>query len=149
MNLLRLIQEIIKEGKQVGLLYHYTTPSAWWEIQDCDCLMAAEVPPFEKTEPFISTTRNKNFHKTEGFDLGLGYGATPIIRLTLDGNKLSQRFKISPHAYFTDTSDGPRTPNDVYYTDEYEERIYTKVIQGLEKNGYLLAHDDLSSEIED
>lgn len=126
--------KLIFEAKAVGLLYHYTTPGAWWEMKDCDCLRAGGNPPFEKTPPFISTTRNKNFHNLPSFDTGLGLSSSgpPTIRLTLDGTKLSQKYKIRPHSYFTGPpSDDPYTPNDKYYLDEYEERIYASKIPNL------------------
>jgi hypothetical protein len=131
--------ELIFEAKAVGLLYHYTTPGAWWEIQDCDCLKASVDTPFDEKE-FISTSRNKNLHRLPSFqNLGLSSGRQePTIRLTLDGTKLSEKYKIRPHRYFQAV--GPMRSK----LDEYEERIYTRVIPNL--SAYLSDWSDIGNE---
>ena len=106
MNINEEINEIrkmmgINESKQVGTLYHYTKLDSLKSIIDDGILMGT---------PSLSFTRDKNFHKSYR-DIGAGYGKGLIaVRLTVDGNKLSNRYKIEPYA-------------DLYYekgTDRFE-----------------------------
>ena len=96
----------LNESKQVGTLYHYTKLGPLKDIVDSGVLMGT---------PSLSFTRDKNFHKSYR-DIGAGYGKGLLaVRLTVDGDKLSNRYKIEPHA-------------DIYYDKgtsnfEAEERI--------------------------
>jgi hypothetical protein len=96
----------LNESKQVGTLYHYTKFGPLKNIVDSGVLMGT---------PSLSFTRDKNFHKSYR-DIGAGYGKGPLaVRLTVDGDKLSNRYKIEPHA---DIHYGKGT-----YDFEAEERI--------------------------
>jgi hypothetical protein len=103
-----LIQNLL-EAKQVGTIYHFTTPKNVLDILSSNELAAM---------PDISFTRNKNYLNEPG-SYGKGFS---LIRLSIDGDKLSQNYKISPfHNYekFNKKS------------DEYEEKIFRKDL----KNG--------------
>jgi hypothetical protein len=94
------------EAKQVGTIYHFTTPKNVLDILSSNKLTAPD-------KPDISFTRNKNYLNDPG-SYGKGFS---LVRLSIDGDKLSQNYKISPfHNYekFDKTS------------DEYEERIFRK-----------------------
>lgn len=154
-SLLNLVKEHIKEAKQVGFLYHYTSPETLKKIEECDCLKAGLAMPTSlpgsprktshklDSSKGISTTRNKNLHKLDYFtslELGLDEFDTPFIRLTLDGDLISQRYETKPFRYyFTDIS--PVKPRK----DEFEERIMTEHIPNLSR--YLVRVDNIIDEI--
>lgn len=113
--------KMIKEGKQIGYLYHYTSLENLLNILKWDVMRATDGSKVDYGELekgyFISFTRNKNFHKVNKMFGELG------VRITFDGDKLSNRYKIKPNQYMgreKKTSRG-RGPGD--YT-ESEERLY-------------------------
>lgn len=98
------------EKKQVGIIYHFTDIFALKDITEnwsnwTPSLKFTEDDFYDDNSFFISTTRK--------FDFKWG-----PIRLTLDGNKISDKYQIAPVSYFS------KKPNDVK-TDprQFEERI--------------------------
>ena len=88
------IQENITESKQVGTLYHYTSAEGLKGILQSNSIKASEEYYLGNDLYFVSFTRNKNFHKKDSaFDVSMDY------RIALDGNKLSNKYKITPFAY--------------------------------------------------
>jgi hypothetical protein len=89
------------ESKQVGIIYHYTTFNSGLKILQSNQLKSGEAADSIKTNPIfaISFTRDKRFHDNHvvGFEES-SFGNTPQLRLTLDGNKLSNRFKVQPYS---------------------------------------------------
>jgi hypothetical protein len=134
---------ILTEFKQVGLLYHYTSVKKLYSIKECNCLRGSmePVPGREVTATrSISTTRNKNLHKLHYFfNLGIGPSSSKdfLLRLTLDGDLISNRYKIVPYSHFLDKENK--------YKDEYEERILTPLLTDLDK--YLIDVKDVTSEV--
>ena len=134
-KLVDILKEIT-EGKQVGILYHNTHIKNAIQIiktnkiktfldtkhiftdyrnkpEDFIFMMGHPVHKNYlegKTKAFISFTRNKNYRRVEN-----------NIQFILDGDKLSENYKISPYSHF-----GGRS------YDEMEERIY-KDINNLNK----------------
>lgn len=103
-------KQYLAEAKQVGILYHFTTPAYF------DMLSSAE---HQKTTlgvgtPFVlygsrgvSFTRNYGLAgKTGDVSLTTGYS----VRLTIDGDKLSNKYKITPMSGLTYNAE---TPADV------------------------------------
>ena len=102
------------EGKQVGLLYHFTKGINLRKI----------IQGTELSEPFelisrngvISTTRNQ-FMSSEifrnDFQIEKGY----IVRITLDGNKISEKYNIKAVAGYTDYDP------DIFNTSKNFKRI--------------------------
>lgn len=84
----------LEEGKQVGLLYHYTSADGLKGILSSNRINASEEYYLGNDLYYISFTRNKNFHNK-----GYKFGVKTEYRITLDGNKLSNRYKIIPFAY--------------------------------------------------
>jgi len=93
---------IIKEAKQVGILYHFTT------INNLEDILKSKGLKSDFFD-YISFTRNFNLQKTSD------YFKDHKVRLTFDGNKLSNKYKIEP---FIDNV-GKITRK----YGEYEERI--------------------------
>ena len=91
----------LEEGKQVGIIYHYTTFDNGLKILQSNQLKSAEAADSTKTNPIfaISFTRDKRFHNNHnvGFDVS-SFGQKPQVRFTVDGNKLSNKYKIQPYA---------------------------------------------------
>ena len=75
----------IFEGKQVGILYHFTSIYALYKI------LSQHQPHLSTPLNYISCTRNFNMKSKE---LRL---EKQCCRITLDGDKLSQKYKIKPH----------------------------------------------------
>ena len=93
-----------EEAKQVGELYHFTT------IERFDQIILTKVlkPSYNHVYGSgISFTRNKNFQKD------VYYFQDKVIRLTLDGDKLSNQYKIKPY-------------QDSNFQDEQEEFLITE-----------------------
>jgi len=73
------------EGKQVGVIYHFTSIYSLYQI------LSKHQPHLSTPLNYISCTRNFNMKSKE---LKL---EKQCCRITLDGDKLSQKYKIKPH----------------------------------------------------
>ena len=138
-NILRIkeMMGVINEGKQVGMLYHYTSEDGLKSILETNRINVSEEHYLGKELYFISFTRNKNFHKKE-----MKWQVKTDYRITLDGDKLSDKYKIKPCAYtpgwnYEDNweydwlEDEPESVVKDFFNqtgdyDEQEERIYFK-----------------------
>lgn len=93
--------DLIKEAKQVGTIYHYTTFESGLKILKSDKLKANHTDDSTNDKPVfgVSFTRDKRFHNNHnvGFDAS-SFGQTPQVRFTVDGNKLSNNFKVQPYS---------------------------------------------------
>ena len=93
--------EFINERKQVGTLYHFTMLHALGKILQSNSL--------KSFYPYISFTRNKSFDTISQ------------VRIVIDGDKLSDKYKIEPFAYGKGKSlDKYRIP---IFKFESEERV--------------------------
>ena len=111
MSSLIRFRDFLKEGKQVGLLYHITPAENVGRI-----LIDDELKTHAQQ---ISFSRDKRFWIVTGKD------ENSDIRFVIDGDKLSHKYKIVP------------TSGYKHKDHEAEERIYTKAVKPLSK--YLLA----------
>ena len=102
------------EAKQVGILYHYTLLGRAYEILTKNKLGYG---------PNICFTRDKRFHYHHR-----GGIATDECRFVIDGDKLSEHYKIKPYDYFHKEKhiehQGPH--------DEQEERIINGPVKDLD-----------------
>ena len=144
----------LNESKQVGPLYHYTSADGLKGIIQSNRINASEENYLGNELYYISFTRNKNFHKK-----GSKFGVKTEYRITLDGDKLSNKYKIRPFAYIPGwdiedsweldwLDDEPESvKRDFFNTtgdyDEQEERIFFKNENGGIDNikNYILAVD--------
>ncbi len=108
------IREYLNENKQVGLLYHFTNLSSLNKILDENKMYGSFMYEENEIELFgVSTTRNKN----------LNYDSQKNnIRITLNGDKLSNNYKIKPRDYWNREYNVPDNPQTI---DEDEEVILT------------------------
>jgi hypothetical protein len=121
-KLYNILQEALDEAKQVGILYHFTSYSGLLKIaQDGMKLkdfVAANIDKVKlgdyNQDTYVSFTRNRDLTSDTVFRQ---------CRITVDGTKLSNQYKITPYA---DTKAGySRTTQD-----ESEERILVKKEHG-------------------
>ena len=110
---------LLKEGKQAGTLYHWTNSESLLDILNNNVLQATYGDYGKTTHksisgPSISFTRSSN-----RYSFPIAEDADCV--LVLDGNKLSNNYKIIPYS-----------EQDAEF-DEMEERIYNKDIIGLNK----------------
>lgn len=82
-KLVDLLKEI-NEGKQVGDLYHFTSIVNLKEILKSKILIPS------KERKYISFTRNKNLATLDN--------EKRDVKITIDGDKLSNKYKIIPYA---------------------------------------------------
>jgi len=92
------------EGKQVGILYHWTDIESLYNIIRTNKMIS--------TRYYNSFSRNKNLN----FE-------SKQCKIIFDGNKMSDKFKIEPYLYHSDYS----------FKVESEERIKCKEIGGINK----------------
>lgn len=78
--------DILNEGKQVGILYHFTDDYGLEGILESNQLLASTT-----NANHVSLTRDKR-----GWHVGV---ADNIARISLDGNAISNNYKISPYAW--------------------------------------------------
>ena len=92
---------ILKEAKQVGIIYHYTTFESGLKILQSNQFRSYESADSTNVNPIyaVSFTRDKRFHNNHvvGFEES-SFGNTPQLRFTIDGNKLSNRFSVQPYS---------------------------------------------------
>jgi len=91
---------ILNEAKQVGFVYHFTTPAKILNI-----LKSGKIK--KGNEGYVSLTRDFQLPNERGYFNTGEY----IIRITIDGDKLSNNVKILPIS------------DDRFLTDEREEGV--------------------------
>lgn len=151
------IKGFLGESKQIGNLYHFTSLDNFKDIANANSLENVRSNALEKIrlagrssrgnynksqidvsakDRFsISTTRNKLFYTHSPLISG-----TPQVRIVLDGNKISEHFKIVPFNYFV--SNLNRIKNPQY--NESEELIITPTTRGIsDLDKYVVSYDIL------
>lgn len=94
---------ILNEAKQVGYIYHFTTLSRIEEVINNRKIERGK-------EGYVSLTRDFQLPNNPGYFNTGEY----IVRITIDGNKLSNNTKIEPI-------------HDVKYNDECEEGVLKSI----------------------
>ena len=82
-KLLNIINQTIKEAKQVGIIYHFTS---------FNNMVSIAKDNFQLKEGIISFTRNKNMPLFTDNDI------STEIRIVINGDKLSERYRIKSYA---------------------------------------------------
>ena len=106
----------INESKQLGFLYHVTTLEKACSILESNTLysLGNTIVVEDKWVECISTTRNKNFI----YDIRNKIGK--YVQFVLDGDKISENYKIKSHDYWRRQYNVPDNPQTI---DEDEESI--------------------------
>jgi hypothetical protein len=127
-----LIESSLDEAKQIGAIYHYTTYKNAISIVDQDQLKSDTAVDTNNSNPKynISFTRNKNFAAAKR-NLVPG---SPRVRFIIDGDKLSNKYKIEPFA-----QKGFEKSNKNSY--EAEERIVYEKPFSVKLSDYLISID--------
>lgn len=94
MNLLSILKTIVLESKQVGDLYHFTPLKNLKDI-----LLTRYLYPNDENQ--ISTSIRANMSTRDFEDME----TNSIARIMLDGNKISNKYKIRPFAYGANEDD--------------------------------------------
>ena len=131
------------ESKQVGIIYHYTTFEAGLKILHSNQLKSGETDDSTKSNPIygVSFTRDKRFYNNHniGFDID-STGQRPQVRFTIDGDKLSNKYKIAPYAQNALISPVFRKNSEHY---EAEERVISNKPFMISLSNYLISIDVL------
>jgi hypothetical protein len=100
----------IVEAKEVGILYHFTNIFGLIKI------ISSNKMEGNWHSGYVSFTRNRNFSRTYR-KIGVD---TINVRIIIDGNKLSEKYKIEPYSYY-----GNQGKSDYRYGsyDESEEHV--------------------------
>lgn len=113
-------KNIVKESRQRGMLYHYTSLRNLIAILKTNTMIGRRSSTIYKDtipqwdEHYISFTRDKNLHLKDP-DLG-----KVNVRICIDGDKLSNNYRLIPYRDFTTSmSDN----NYRHESDESEERV--------------------------
>lgn len=117
-KLIDILKEAIEEAKQVGPIYHFTSYKSLmriikdgYKLKDYISANLPQVKASEKLYPsYVSFTRKKDLYSETIYRQ---------CRITVDGDKLSNYYKITPYA---DVARGFGRSS----TDEAEERILVK-----------------------
>jgi hypothetical protein len=114
-------QDLIKESKQVGFLYHFTDTDGILGILNTNVLKTYH--DNDLRTDFVSFTRNKNYLNEPGSQ-GKSF---KLVRLTIDGDKLSNYYKISPkHNLNRSNLKRPHGTGN-YNKDEFEEVCFKPI----------------------
>lgn len=111
-------KEYLQEGKHIGTLYHFTRPRNLKKI-----ISGSDVSsPFEliSWNGNISCTRNACM-STEIFNNDFSIKDGYIVRISLDGDKISQKYKIKPAAGYTDND------SDIFNQDKNNKRVLRNI----------------------
>lgn len=120
--MIRLI-DLINERKQAGILYHFTSYANMISIVNSNFILSTNLIEIQS---YISFTRNKNLVTDT---------VANEVRIKVDGTKLSDKYKIEPHA---DVKAGYGRKS----VDESEERISLKRYpKGVDISNCLMAID--------
>ena len=121
-KLLDIYKQILRESKQVGDVYHFTSLKSALTILAKNLLQAHDFTG-DRKEDFlsISTTRDKNFIKTRPVKRSFIQGND--IAFQLDGNKLSNKYQSRPY------NDVKTDSDKALIGDEQEQLWYGKRIQ--------------------
>ncbi len=133
---------VIQEGKQVGILYHFTDTDSLVDIIKSDTIEAHEINEYglEDHGKYVSFSRNKNFaNETTFFKFQ--------CCIVIDGDRLSNRYHIEPHYWewqnpeITEDQFEEQVKGDINNLDEYIIKIILfkkdlKFMQWIENNGY-------------
>jgi hypothetical protein len=107
-KLIELLRENLDEAKQAGLLYHFTNYPAMIKIIKDGFKIKG------MGEPYVSLTRNKNMQSDT---------ISNSVRITVDGDGLSNKYKIEPYADTTAGYGRKAIYKKGITGDESEERI--------------------------
>jgi hypothetical protein len=135
---MKSFKEFYIEGKQVGILYHYTSIHRLLQILESNVLKS-DLDKGPIVREFVSFTRDKHFH------INYRDNISKDCRLVIDGDKLSHHYKLQPYNYFNPRDHIVKPHQGTY--DESEERIRIRKLPDIRK--YIIKVQILDDELED
>ena len=125
-------KQFINEQKNVGFLYHFTNSNSLNKILEEDKMTGSFMYEENGVEFYgVSTTRNKNLNYDKNKN---------NIRITLNGDKLSNNYKIMPRDYWNREYNVPDNPQTI---DEDEEVILTPKHHIFNIKTYIVSIDEI------
>jgi len=98
---MKSFKELI-EAKQVGVIYHFTTKSSFTKmIKNKFKNLGLELFELFSLNGVVSCTRNFSLAEKPFGDISKACGHT--VRINIDGDRLSNKYKIKPVLGYTDT----------------------------------------------
>jgi len=132
------LKDILKEAKQVGIIYHYTTFESGLKVLKSNQLKSDHTAESTNAKPVfgISFTRDKRFNTANrAVDFtNSSFGKTPQLRFTIDGNRLSNKFKVQPYSQGGRFDKGKKD-------FESEERVTSNKLFTITLSNYLISID--------
>jgi len=132
------LKDILKEAKQVGIIYHYTTFESGLKVLKSNQLKSDHTAESTNAKPVfgISFTRDKRFNiANRAVDFtNSSFGRTPQLRFTIDGNRLSNKFKVQPYSQGGRFDKGKKD-------FESEERVTSDKLFTIPLSNYLISID--------
>ena len=132
------LKDILNEAKQVGIIYHYTTFESGLKVLESNQLKSDHTAESTNAKPVfgISFTRDKRFNNANrAVDFtNSSFGRTPQLRFTIDGNKLSNKFKVQPYSQGGRFDKGKKD-------FEAEERVTSDKLFTIPLSNYLISID--------
>lgn len=130
----------MKEWKQVGIIYHFTKLANLEMMLKYNFLMVSRNNHFSTTRKYNLPTHNKG-----DVTLSRGYN----VRIQIDGNRLSEKYKIKPLRGATHPTNDifQNNVSRVPYWYEENEEVILNIEDGLELKNFILGVDILKSEV--
>ena len=114
---MRSFKTFYTEGKQVGVIYHYTSFGFLLGILTANQI-GKGISTAGRLHTPISFTRDKHFHKATRIGV-----LTDNARIVLDGDRIANNYKIEPYDYWRDPKRNRYTINDLpKHQEEYDEK---------------------------
>lgn len=126
MKLRKIYESILNEGKQVGIVYHFTSLNSAIGIIEKNWLKA-----YKSTKNLgqtVSTTRDKRFSKSRLNQTTSIMG--DHICFVIDGNKMSNVYQVKPYDDTVYKDGTVSEPDREAFGDEQEEVWYGKRLEG-------------------
>lgn len=129
--------QVLNEARQRGTLYHVLSSESLLRSLQCDCIAGHHYPK-------ISLTRSKRLQRY------LGSRPTAVWKLILDGDKLTNHYRIKPTQFYTKEI----TYNQEYLKKplpEFEEEVQAKKISNLSRylKGIVLMRHQIDNVLSD
>lgn len=116
-----------KEAKQVGDIYHVCSPEAMIYNLKHNAITPHKFSVFIGDKEGVSFTRNKNFL------VNTTIFSYVVFRITLDGDKLSENYKIKPNDFYNQFSMSDRVSQKMTAVSDEMEEVVIGEIKNLDR----------------
>jgi len=120
------------ESKKVGILYHFTNLDGLFNIKQSDYKLfsssySGSLVGSVKKLKYVSFTRNFQMQITNGDNRSTGWRKDLIVRFSIDGNNLSNKYKIQPFLDLENTEKKHGENEEIIISDKVD--IKRNIIQ--------------------